>query len=624
MTRAGVLFGAMLAAVPLLGVAEIRQTRDIARPAATGDARITGMIVSDEATNQPVRAAIVTLNGTEGGVGRTVVSDDAGRFTFDRLPAGRFLVSASKRAYVTMNYGATRPGRAGVPIAVAAGQTSTIKFAVPRGAVITGRVMDDRGTPLAHQPIFVLEFRWQNGQRTLTRVALDSAPETDDRGVYRAYGLPAGEYLIAAAPGLGTPINTARDVTAADLDRATREIQGTRGTPATDTRAPSTAAAPSGRVTGPAPVFHPNTPDAASAVTISLNAGEERSGIDVRFLPVPISTITGTVTAPDGAVALTSIQVSMAPNGPAIPTQGFGIGASIGGYGSTRARADGQFTLAGVSPGRYLLVARVAPAPAPRGSPPPAATPAASGGAGAASLGATTTYWAVADVVVNGDDVVVPLDLRPAGEIHGRIVFDGALPPPADLTRLRISLTAALASSTTALGVPPAQAHDDRTFVVTGVTPAKYRISASGLPMGWALAAATVQGRDVLDGLLDVGPDALAIDLVLTLSDHPSELSGTLQNPAGRPAPEYVVVVFPTDRAGWTWLSRRVQAVRPGTNGVFTIPNLPPGEYYLGAVSDVETNEWFDPAFLERLVPASTTITLAAGEKKTQDLRVVR
>ena len=44
--------------------------------------------------------------------------------------------------------------------------------------------------------------------------------------------------------------------------------------------------------------------------------------------------------------------------------------------------------------------------------------------------------------------------------------------------------------------------------------------------------------------------------------------------------------------------------------------------YLLGAVTDVEQNQWFEPAFLERLLGASVKITLAAGEKKVQDLRL--
>jgi hypothetical protein len=39
-------------------------------------------------------------------------------------------------------------------------------------------------------------------------------------------------------------------------------------------------------------------------------------------------------------------------------------------------------------------------------------------------------------------------------------------------------------------------------------------------------------------------------------------------------------------------------------------------------VDDVEPGEWFDPAFLQRLVPTAIKLTIGDGEKKTQDIHV--
>jgi hypothetical protein len=65
-----------------------------------------------------------------------------------------------------------------------------------------------------------------------------------------------------------------------------------------------------------------------------------------------------------------------------------------------------------------------------------------------------------------------------------------------------------------------------------------------------------------------------------------------------------------------------VQAVRPGVDGKYVIRDLPPGDYLLAAVTDVDQDEWQDPAFLERLQPGSIKVTIAEGEKKTLDLRI--
>jgi hypothetical protein len=70
--------------------------------------------------------------------------------------------------------------------------------------------------------------------------------------------------------------------------------------------------------------------------------------------------------------------------------------------------------------------------------------------------------------------------------------------------------------------------------------------------------------------------------------------------------------------------ARRARAIRPATDGRFRIAGLPPGEYLLAALTDVEQGEWLDPSFLEKLVPASVRVALAEGEKKNQDLRIAK
>jgi hypothetical protein len=61
--------------------------------------------------------------------------------------------------------------------------------------------------------------------------------------------------------------------------------------------------------------------------------------------------------------------------------------------------------------------------------------------------------------------------------------------------------------------------------------------------------------------------------------------------------------------------------VRSDQTGAFHVRSLPPGDYLLIAVDDVEQGEWFDPAFLEKLRPAAKRVSLTEGEKKTEDLR---
>jgi hypothetical protein len=62
--------------------------------------------------------------------------------------------------------------------------------------------------------------------------------------------------------------------------------------------------------------------------------------------------------------------------------------------------------------------------------------------------------------------------------------------------------------------------------------------------------------------------------------------------------------------------------VKLDSRGSYRISGLPPGTYYLSAVTDAEPSELADPAFLEQLAAASLTFTLKEGEVKVQDLKI--
>ena len=135
------------------------------------------------------------LPGTDG---RTAVTDDAGRFVFTGLPAGRYnLIVMMKRGWTRMPYGAKAPGRPGTPIPVAAGEGATITMRVPRPAVIAGTVLDEHGQPQGGLVMRVMQYRYTSGERRLV-----AAPATsfgpDERGQYRIFGLAPGDYYVVA------------------------------------------------------------------------------------------------------------------------------------------------------------------------------------------------------------------------------------------------------------------------------------------------------------------------------------------------------------------------------------------------------------------------------------------
>jgi len=115
-------------------------------------------------------------------------------------------------------------------------------------------------------------------------------------------------------------------------------------------------------------------------------------------------------------------------------------------------------------------------------------------------------------------------------------------------------------------------------------------------------------------------------DVAVHFTDKPTEITGTLFGADGKPAPEFFIVVFSTDRAFWIPQSRRVRSARPGNTGTFRIANLPPGEYYLCALTDLDSSAISSASstFLETLAAASIKMALAEGQKVTQDVQVKR
>jgi len=280
---------------------------------------------------------------------------------------------------------------------------------------------------------------------------------------------------------------------------------------------------------------------------------------------------------------------------------------------------NGRFVFPGVRPGDYSVLVRAstrAPAPGARPAPGPL----------------VMDLWASASVRVDGRDISgLSLTLEPGMTVTGRVAFEAkTLEPPADLSRVNVNLRLPPSPGMASLGVPPAQVATDGTFKIEGSSPGKFLVSGSVPPPpgtsafgGWMLKSTTVAGQDITDTVLEVRPNQNVADVVLTFTDQITEISGRLIDGAGKPAPEYFVFVFPTNRASWYQGSRRMRPpTRPANDGKFSVLGLPPGEYYVAALTEFDQNDLYDASFLDQIIPAALKITLAEGEKKTQDLKL--
>ena len=141
----------------------------------------------------------------------------------------------------------------------------------------------------------------------------------------------------------------------------------------------------------------------------------------------------------------------------------------------------------------------------------------------------------------------------------------------------------------------------------------------------WSDRSFVVDGQDWLDEPVTIAAGQNFTGAVVTFTDRPTELAGTITDAQGRPATDLFVLAFPVDRRQWVSGSRRIAQTRSATNGLFRHTSLPPGEYFLCALTDISPEtDIADPTFLEQLLPASVKVVLRDGEKKVQDLRTGR
>ena len=614
-TRPALIFTLAGGLASSLGAA---QQRDATLPPSTGTSSIAGTVVVDEPNGQPLRRVTVSTFLRTGGASTQyqTTTDDKGHFVLANLPAGTYgAPSAIKGGYVTTSYGEKRPQGVGTPITLAEGQRLTIALKMLRGAVITG-TLQDNGRPVNLVSVSATQVRVVNGVRTNVGYRGGSY-QTDDRGVYRIWGLAPGDYVVSAsvrsAPG------ELRTISEAEMQWADRQLQPGAGAVGATT-AGAAAAPPPSQTVATAPVYYPGTTDSSTAALVTVAAGQERAGVDFSVSYVATAKVEGTVLDADGN-PVQNAQLNMVPmvDPNAMAGDPFIMMESM--LFNRPTVTAGRFSVPGVKPGRYTIAVRG----------PAAGTAMQTAGPGRSGGAAPLTHWANAEVTVEGRDVSgIELRLQPGMSLTGKLVFEATtLKPPTDLSRVTIRLSPApTAGVSIAINVPTADVAADGTFKLEGASPGRYLISASvpgGQPGGavWLMKSAKANGVEAADAGFDVRPNESMNDIVLTFTDRGAEVSGTLMDAAGKPSSALSIVLFSTDRTTWSNRSRWLRPpARAGVDGKFRFTNLLAGEYFLAALSDFEPQDVFKPEFLDQVAAAAMKITVAEGEKKVQDIKI--
>ena len=246
---------------------------------------------------------------------RTVRTDNRGEYAFEDLESGQYVLRATRNGYIPRNYGQTtgysfRRDDVGTALTVGPGQVlEDIDFRLIRGGVVEGSVVDQDKEPVERVAVRLNGYRSLGGESRLLPFGRD---ETDDRGYFRIFGVPPGNYYLRVSP---------------------RPLFG-------DPRRPMRSFAPT---------YYPGVLRVEEAATIKMTAGREVGGFNITVIEASSFSVSGRVLTPEGKPAHSVWIVSMMES----DKRSFS-GMRL----NTNTDLQGEFKVSGLLPGRHRLYAR--------------------------------------------------------------------------------------------------------------------------------------------------------------------------------------------------------------------------------------------------------------------------
>jgi protocatechuate 3,4-dioxygenase beta subunit len=261
----------------------------------------------------PLESATSITQMFEGKPVTKTTTDEEGRYTFSDVAPGRYSVSTYTPSLVGRENDKT--------INVGAGEeVKKIDFSLVPGGVITGRVVDANGRPVIAEMVKVTRVEGEQKKPGVSAETFDimglvgTDRATDDRGVYRIYGLEAGRYIVSighSGQGGGPMLKR----------RYTKET------------------------------FHPGFTDKAKAAAVEVKAGGETTGVDIRLeLPAETFKVSGRIVDADTGKPVSNIYVNY------MPKREGSEGGGMSGLGAL-SNPKGEFRFDMVVPGRYSAFA---------------------------------------------------------------------------------------------------------------------------------------------------------------------------------------------------------------------------------------------------------------------------
>ena len=153
------------------------------------NARLEGRVLST--TGEPVKSATLQIVGRAPN-SYSQSSDIDGKFVFDALPPGTYLVIVQKDGFVRNTSGPN------AQLTLTSGQVmkDLIVKLTPLG-VITGHVTNQDGDPITNASLRVLHYTYTGGHKQLTNVG---GGGSDDKGNFRIFNLAPGLYYVNVFP----------------------------------------------------------------------------------------------------------------------------------------------------------------------------------------------------------------------------------------------------------------------------------------------------------------------------------------------------------------------------------------------------------------------------------------
>jgi protocatechuate 3,4-dioxygenase beta subunit len=478
-------------------------------------ASVTGQ-VTNSVTGEPIVRAHVTLRGKQN---FGALTNGEGKFSITGILPGGYAYAAERVGFTTAHHFGT------LVEDLRAGENSLNLKLIPMGSV-SGRVLDADGEPV------------QLAEVVAVGADNDFSAGTDKHGKYRIGGLAPGKYRVVVRPE-GGPEEIHTDGSKQVHYRST---------------------------------YYPGVATSTQAARISVPAGGELTGVDIRLLTMAIVRVSGKILdIPAGWNATVEFRSERTANS----SEGFPV----------RAASDGSF-VSPCEPGKYTLRAE--------------------SGEGEAALHAAPVEVELGTTNVDN----LELRLIPSFNISGHVEYEDdrareAAKPPVE--NLRGTL---LKDRTIVISPGEAEIGADDSFSVERVQPGRYRVS---IILGHTFVKSVSLGSVPSDGWLDVRNGSGGAPLTVVVSAAWGEISGTVSDSNG---PVGGVVVLRTEVGGSS-------VVDADSQGRYTIKNVRPGTYKLIAGDGRLSDRSDDPDLLDDYKDGVVTLEVHAGDKITRDLKQI-